>query len=178
MQQQGTAESRDAHRETSPYPPRCFCHQQTVTKLLLERVPSTPASDSSQCFQAGVMLTKLSSTPSSEFGHENTSTPFCLMKKNSLSAPVLPRPGAGRAAASLAQLSIPPALLQPLHPACPAAAPAPTALSSICKCSISRRTCSPYSAGGTCWACPHVPRDGSLAAPAPSKLIPAVFLCL
>lgn len=58
--------SRDAHRETCPCPPRCFCHQQTVTKLLLERAPSTPASESSQCFQTGVVLTRLSSTPSSE----------------------------------------------------------------------------------------------------------------
>lgn len=29
---------------------RCFGHQQTVTKLLLERAQSTPASESSQYF--------------------------------------------------------------------------------------------------------------------------------
>lgn len=103
----GNSRVQGCSQGNQPIPSQVLLPPADVTKLLLERAPSTPASDSSQRFQAGIMLTKLSSTPSSEFRHENTSTPFCLMRKNSLPAPVLPRPGAGRAAAALAQLSTP-----------------------------------------------------------------------
>lgn len=96
----GNSRVQGCSQGNQPIPSQVLLPPADVTKLLLERAPSTPASDSSQCFQAGIMLTKLSSTPSSEFRHENTSTPFCLMRKNSLPAPVLPRPGAGRGSSS------------------------------------------------------------------------------
>lgn len=60
--------------------------------------------------------------------------------------------------------SAPSPLPAPLRRVCPAAAQAPTAFSSICKCP--RRIYSSCSPRGTCWACP-LPRDGSFAGTAP-----------
>lgn len=58
--------------------------------------------------------------------------------------------------------SAPSPLPTPSRRVCPAAAQAPTALSSKCPRRISS-SCSPR---GTCWACP-LPRDGSFAGTAP-----------